>query len=281
MLHPMAAPEGRKRSFHSLSFKGAHYRFCGARVELLSRTIRRLRRELEQYIRRFPDFGSSLVPFTDIEELPAHPPESAIRMHRASLAVYTGTGGKFCVGPMAAVAGTFAELSVEAALSSISSNNPSAKDERDIVLENGGDIFMLLQRPVNIALFAGPESPFAHLAFRVEPEVYHDAEPGRREKKREGKAVCSSSGKMGHSLSFGSCDLATVFSRSASLADAAATALCNSVTSIDKMEEQIERAWGIEGIDGAVAVYGDKLGRVGDVPALVRHDDPDLTLKIV
>ncbi|MFO7848835.1 MAG: UPF0280 family protein [Spirochaetia bacterium] len=280
----MDEPEDIKRTFRSFSFKGAHYRFSGPGGEFLPRTIRRLRGELERYIHRFPSFGSSLEPFVDTDKLPFEPPEAALRMHRASLEIYRETGGEFSVGPMAAVAGTFAELTIEEVQTAISTSpgEPSHGDTNgrysekspgagvpvyaDIVLSNGGDIAMLLQRPIFIALFVGPESPFQDLAFRIDPD-------GR------GRAVCSSSGKMGHSLSFGSCDLAAVFSRSASLADAAATALCNSISSADDLERKLEAALEIDGVEGAVAVYKDKLGRVGDVPPIVRHGDPELTSK--
>ena len=299
---------GRRRRFCPFSFRGAHYRYsCSGAApaesavpnrtgpelvptDYIPRRLRSLRLELERYIGRFPEFGRSLAPLGRWDPLPYDPPESALRMHRASLATLglakasagreetetetaggaagsSRTGGGIApVGPMAAVAGTFAELAMEAALSAFNEGgaDPAAAD---VVVENGGDIVMQLNRPLIVALFVGTDSPFSGLAFRFEGD-------GKR------KAVCSSSGRMGHSLSFGHCELAAVFSSDAALADAAATALCNSIRSAVHMEERLNDIVGFEGIDGAVVIFGKQLGRAGAVPEIVRHRDPELGAKI-
>ena len=93
-------------------------------------------------------------------------------------------------------------------------------------------------------------------------------------------AVCSSSSMMGHSISFGKCDLATVFSPDAALADAAATAACNSVLSAEDIEKVLQYITGIHGISGAVIIKGEHFGMAGTVPELVRHRDPQLPAKV-
>ena len=69
-------------------------------------------------------------------------------------------------------------------------------------------------------------------------------------------AICSSSGTMGHSLSLGRCDLATVFARDASLADAAATLAGNLVSREEDLEPAVNRVLAIEGIQGCLAGKG-------------------------
>ncbi len=266
------APSQPRRIFRSLSFKGAHYRYHlfhpalsstdGLEPGLIPAIIRRLRRELEVYIRGCPDFAESLVPLQRLQEGPKGIPDSALRMHEAASAAGTG--------PMAAVAGTFAELIAEEVLRKIRAAGLDP-EEAEIIVENGGDISMLLHRPLLTALYTGAENPLTGLAFLIGPE---DGEPKRL------KAVCSSSAKMGHSLSFGGCDLATVFAGSAPLADAAATSLCNSVRRKTDIEKNLERIHRIEGIDGAVVVMGSLFGSIGKIPELLRHGDPDLRTKV-
>jgi len=274
----------RRRDFRSISYKGAHYRYylgpgrllASLPREIVPQTLRRLRRELESYLKRFPPLEESLAPLAALEKLPHTPPESARRMHAASLKTLGlqeriassahGSPGIGPVGPMAAVAGTLAELILEEILSSVAElgEDPS---KAEVVVENGGDICMQLQSPLYSGLYLGPESPFSNLAFSFE------GGPGRY-------ALCSSSSAMGHSLSFGRCDLVTVFSPRAPVADAAATALCNSITGAEKMDELLERICTIEEIDGAVAIVDEKLGRAGRIPLIVEHQDPGLRSKV-
>ena len=73
---------------------------------------------------------------------------------------------------------------------------------------------------------------------------------------------------MGHSVSFGKADLVTVVAKSASLADAVATALCNRVETALHIEQTLEVGMGIAGVDGVIIVAGDKVGMIGDLPEL-------------
>jgi ApbE superfamily uncharacterized protein (UPF0280 family) len=86
-------------------------------------------------------------------------------------------------------------------------------------------------------------------------------------------AVCSSSSRMGHSLSFGDCDLATVLAEDGALADAAVTLACNSVRCRDDIAGTLERVLAIAGIRALLIVKDDKIGIAGDLPELVRHKD--------
>lgn len=77
--------------------------------------------------------------------------------------------------------------------------------------------------------------------------------------------ICTSSGTVGHALSFGKADAAVVVSKDAFLADAAATAVGNRVKSVSDIEEAIEFASKIEGIEGVLVIIGDRIGVWGDI----------------
>ncbi|MEG6550078.1 UPF0280 family protein, partial [Desulfocurvibacter africanus] len=74
-------------------------------------------------------------------------------------------------------------------------------------------------------------------------------------------SLCASSGRIGHSLSFGHGDLVVVRSPSGSLADAAATALSNRLKSSRDLEQVVDSAKRLEaaGVQGVFAQCGGKL----------------------
>jgi ApbE superfamily uncharacterized protein (UPF0280 family) len=162
------------------------------------------------------------------------------------------------VGPMAAVAGTMAQLAVEAA---------RAEGAREAIVGNGGDILLFSPETATVALYAGNNPLSGKLAFRVTPE-------------RMPLAICSSSSLMGHSLSFGDCDLATFAAPDAALADAVATLACNLVNSAEDIPRVLERITALSGISGVLIIKADKAGRSGDLPELIRPSDPSLLEKI-
>jgi ApbE superfamily uncharacterized protein (UPF0280 family) len=234
------------RHYQIYSHRGANFRIASTHPQVIREEIRRQRRALEAYIRRHPDFAASLEP---LELLPGAP-EVARRMQAAAAA----TG----VGPMAAVAGTMAQLAVEAA---------RAAGAEEAIVENGGDLFLDSPGVVIVALYAGNNPLSGKLALRVEPG-------------RMPLAVCSSSSFMGHSLSFGRCDLATVVAADAALADAAATLACNQVRSVRDVSPVLERVCSLPGICGILIVKADRVGMAGDLPELIRHRDPGFSSKI-
>ncbi|MDH4202460.1 MAG: UPF0280 family protein [Phycisphaerae bacterium] len=152
------------------------------------------------------------------------------------------------VGPMAAVAGTMAQL---AAIAGIKAGADEA------IVENGGDIYLQAKEPVVIELFAGSDTLPRRLGFSLMPE-------------NTPTAICSSSGKMGHSTSLGQCDLATVVSKDAALADAAATQAANLVRIHEDVESTLNRIAAIEGIDGVLIVKEAHIGMAGKLPPLVK-----------
>ena len=149
---------------------------------------------------------------------------------------------------MAAVAGAMAQCAAEAGLKA---------GAREVIVENGGDIYLQAAGPVTIGLHTGTSKLGDRLAFALQA---HETPV----------AICSSSGKMGHSRSLGQCDLATVVARDAALADAAATEAANRVRTIDDVNPVVDYIVGIEGIDGVLIVKDDRVGLAGHLPSLVR-----------
>jgi len=167
-------------------------------------------------------------------------PEIARRMIDAA--------GEFGIGPMSAVAGALAEFAVEAMRDAGAAY---------AMVDNGGDIALITDREVLVGIYAG-ESQFSNkIALRIKPSASL-------------VGVCTSSGTVGHSISFGSADAATVISASASLSDAAATALCNTVTDAQSIAEAFHSINHVASIEGALVIYKEMLATWGTIPELVR-----------
>ncbi len=188
------------------------------------------RRELASYRERDGEFFSTLAPHDALEDAPR------IARDMARAGTLAGTG------PMAAVAGAIAERVGRGLL----------EESREVVVENGGDIFMVSFRTRRIAIFAGA-SP---LSMKVALEVHPEETP---------LGIATSSGTVGPSTSFGKADAAIVTAREAALADAVATALGNRVRSQENMEDALEWALSVEGVRGALVIVGKHLGAKGKV----------------
>ncbi len=226
-------------AYRKFSYKGANFRISSDRYEAVIDEIIEQRKILETYIRRHPVFLSSLVPITLLPDAP----EIAVRMHEGSVPVG--------VGPMAAVAGVFAQMAAEAALKG---------GGTEAVVENGGDIYIHARNEVIIGLYAGdnPLSGKLGLAVGVEQMPL---------------SICSSSGRMGHSFSMGQCDLATVVAKDAALADAAATLACNLVQTVEDIDPVMEKIMNIDRISGVLIIKDDRVGVCGKLPRLVKNTD--------
>lgn len=189
------------------------------------------RHQLESYISTHEDFLRSLSPIPDD---PLAPP-LVRRMLQAS-----SIGG---VGPMASVAGAVAQA-VAQALKPFSES---------VIVENGGDCYLDLQEETTVGIFAGPDSPFTgKVAIKLGPERFP-------------LGICTSSGTVGHSLSFGKTDAVTVISKDAALADAAATRLGNIVKSPSDISRALDLAPSIPSIEAVLIIIKDKMGAWGDL----------------
>lgn len=234
------------RNFQAFSWKDSHLKIYCREYDLVTKALVAERQKLEAYILRHPEFQSALTPV----ELLSRAPEAAIRMANASQA----TG----LGPMASVAGTLAQIGVEAA---------KKVGCKEAIVENGGDMYVMSPTPVTIGMYAGENSIGVQLGFSLTPEELP-------------LAICSSSSKMGHSLSFGDCELATVVAGDAALADSAATLVCNSISTEKDVEQVLDTVGQIEGIGGILVVKNNKIGLWGNLPKLVRNHDQDTKNKI-
>ena len=132
------------------------------------------------------------------------------------------------VGPMAAVAGAVDRYVLEALAS---------EGCRYIALDNDGDVAMKCDDPVVAILYSGDEEI---------PLISSTLEP-----KGGMLSICTSSGKIGHSVSFGNSSIASVISRDPVLADACATRLGNLCASAP--ENAVERVCSIDGVIGCFA----------------------------
>jgi len=235
-----------KREYKLFSYKGANYRICSDYYDLIVTELKKLRAELEIYLESDPAFFHALTPL-------------ACKPYAPQVAQVMAQAGKACgVGPMAAVAGSFAALAAEKAI---------LAGATEVIIENGGDIFVFSPRPVIIGIFTGKTALASRLAFRLQPQDMP-------------LAVCSSSSRMGHSLSLGDCDLATVVAKEASLADAAATLACNLVKKPSDLPKALAQTLAIKGVLGALLIKEDEVGLRGWLPELIPHHDQNLMQKI-
>ena len=194
------------------------------------------RRQLEEYINDHPDFVRALTPLPDD---PFAPP-----LVRQMLEATRKVG----VGPMASVAGAIAQA-VALRLKPLSAS---------LIIENGGDCYLDLTEETTVGIFAGPNSPFTG---RIGLRFPADRFP---------VGICTSSGTIGHSLSFGKADAVTVVARDAALADAAATALGNLVQAPGDISRVLEIAPTHSLLEGVLIIIQDKMGLWGNLELISR-----------
>jgi hypothetical protein len=194
--------------------------------------VLKYREQLEDYARSNPEFLVSLSP---VEAKP-WAPEIVKRMCWA--------GQQAGVGPMAAVAGALSEFVGREMLVN--------RYTREIIVENGGDIFIKTDVPRKIGVYAGSSPLNQQFAIEVQP----DETP---------LGICTSAGTVGHSLSFGNADAAVILARDCALADAVATATGNRAVTESDLERAVSFASGIADVVGALAIMGDRMAAWGDI----------------
>jgi len=158
---------------------------------------------------------------------------------------------KFDIGPMSAVAGTIAYYAVKEMIE---------KGATYAIVDNGGDIAFISDRTVHIGIYTGNDQT-GQLAFEIKST-------------NKILGVCTSSGKIGHSFSYGNTDASIIFSEDLSLADAAATALGNQVKNVDDVEKSFTILNDKKRITAALVFFKDKIGLWGDMPSIVPADVP-------
>ncbi|NLA48004.1 MAG: UPF0280 family protein [Bacteroidales bacterium] len=195
-----------------------------------SQRIKYYRNILENHIRRQPGFRTSLVPvfvIADVEPVIAE-------MYRASSAAFTG--------PMSAVAGAMAQF--------VCNDLIHEFNLVEVVVENGGDIFLKLEAEATISVYAGSSSLSEKISLLLKPEDTP-------------LSVCTSSATVGHAFSLGRADACMIACRSGALADAYATQFCNKVKSKDQVLEITETALKEPEILSAVIIMDDMVGLGG------------------
>ena len=185
---------------------------------------------LENYIKKHPQFLTALLPLPGDDLAPAIVRDMLI------------TSNSCGVGPMASVAGAIAQF--------------VGKDLFDLaetlIIENGGDIYLKSKDKLTVSVYAG-ESPLSYkINFIVKPE-------------KTPVGICTSSATVGPSLSFGKADAVCVISKSATLSDAAATAIGNKVKSKKDIKTALDYGIKIPGVKGIIIVCGNDMGAIGEV----------------
>jgi len=210
----------------------------------LKRFIFNVRRDLKNYILVNNEFSVSLTPL----KIPDNEvPNIILKMYESSRIAD--------VGPMACVAGTISEMSLEYLISSGSHYS---------IVENGGDISIINDRKVLCGIYSNNEILGNNIAFEIK-------------KRKRPFGICTSSGRIGHSISFGKADSVTVMGDSSSICDGLATRIANDVvgeTSEDKVSNALECCESFkEFFDGVLIISGDNVGTVGRLPKIVETSE--------
>ncbi len=197
-----------------------------------------LRRAMDAYLLMDPQYKAALQPYDAGLEAPDILKEMSRVSHK--------TG----IGPMSAVAGAVA-LKVAEFLK-------SRYGVKEVIVENGGDIYADATADMDISVFAG-QSP---LSEKVGLHIPASAFPC---------GICTSSGTVGPSLSLGKADAMLIVCRDVLLADSYATAMANRIKTVSDLQPVIESIQSIPDILGALAVKDDKLAVCGQYELRLFH----------
>ncbi len=188
------------------------------------------RQIIEKHIEKNPEFFTSLKPIIFDEKLE----DILLSMYNAAKEAN--------VGPFASVAGAIAEF--------------IAKDlkeyDNNVIVENGGDIYIYGDKQRVVKIYT---EKFQNIGIKVEKQMLP-------------VAICSSSSKIGHSLSFGKADLVVVISKSGAIADAFATKICNELKDEKDIDRVIENYRRYKNLLGCLIFFNKKIAGWGDFQLL-------------
>jgi len=225
--------EGRFRSF-TIGYKETDLwigidqdSFLDEMKAFCSDKIKTYRKQLEDYLIVDPEFGWTLKPYQTKKSAPDLALEMAIAAQKAN------------VGPMAAVAGAFAQR--------LGYDLMKNFNIAEIAIENGGDIFFHLINPLILSIFAGNSPLSGKIGIEIPKDIGNIG-------------VCTSSGTVGPSLSFGKADALMVACKDTALADSWATSLGNRVQTIDDIDIVLKFTEKIEEILSLVIICDGKVG---------------------
>ena len=185
-----------------------------------------LRRSMDAYLLMDPAYKAALTPY----DAGLEAPEILKEMSRVS--------HKTGIGPMSAVAGAVAKHVAE------------FLGTKEVIVENGGDIYAQAASDMDISVFAG-QSPLSEKIGLHIPAA--DFPLG----------ICTSSGTVGPSLSLGRADAVMIVCKDVMLADSYATAMANRIKSVNDLQPVIDRISAIPEILGAIAVKDDRMAITG------------------
>lgn len=236
-------------NFSEIDLKQTHIRL---RTDLpnhnLNEYIIYIRNELENYLLKDQDFLLALEPIKRDGNLPLIVKTMVESSNIAD------------VGPMACVAGTISEMSLDYLI---------ANDSRYSIIENGGDIAMINDEEVLCGIYSNNEVLGNDIAFKI------------KSRKRP-LGICTSSGKIGHSISFGTSDSVTVISKSASNADGLATRIANEING-ESIEDKVSNGLECgedykEFFEGALIISDNHVGTIGKLPKIVETKEFDVKI---
>jgi len=208
---------------------------------------------LEKYLIKHEEFLTSFSP------IKVHSEDKIIKL--------MAQAAELCeVGPMATVAGAFADLMLI--------NMKSQKDNLIVpkiaLVENGGELAIDSKQPMKVALYAGNNLLNLNIGFMIKRS---DCPIG----------IATSSATIGHAISLGQADAVTIFAENATIADGAATRICNLVKGIDiesSIKKGLDAADDLERIKGVFISRDDKIGMIGKIPQMFKIEgDKELLLK--
>jgi hypothetical protein len=185
--------------------------------------------EIENYIRKNPKFLTSLSPLEEDKEAPP--------IIRDMIKCSSVTG----IGPFSSVAGAIA-FYVGKELLNFSS---------EVIVENGGDIFLKINEDKKIGLYLGENFPKKYLTLKIK-------------KRNSPFGIASSSSYLGHSLNFGKVDLLTVIAKNSIIADGFATSLSNRIKKEEDVREVLEFVKNNPFLEGILIFFEGKIFLWGD-----------------
>ena len=185
-----------------------------------------LRRSMDAYLLMDPAYKAALTPY----DAGLEAPDILKEMSRVS--------HKTRIGPMSAVAGAVAKRVAD------------FLGTKEVIVENGGDIYAKAASDMDISVFAG-QSPLSEKIGLHIPAA--DFPLG----------ICTSSGTVGPSLSLGRADAVMIVCKDVLLADSYATAMANRIKTVDDLQPVIDSISEIPEILGAIAVKDDRMAITG------------------
>ncbi|MBN2154603.1 MAG: UPF0280 family protein [Candidatus Lokiarchaeota archaeon] len=206
-------------------------------VKIARNYLIRIRSQLEEVIRKHPEFKTSFSPITIETTF-----DVVVQMQNAAILAN--------VGPMASVAGVFADAMCDEMI---------RHGAQIAVVENGGEIKIHSIEDIFINLY----SKTTNLKNTVSFLFRGGSDP---------LGIATSSGTFGHATSLGEADTVTVCASSAGIADAAATKIANSVKRNETrciLEPTLELAKSMDFIKGVFITCGELVAKVGKIPELI------------